>query len=84
MTDADEPLPSDLGDCSLVWNVKDGAVWRSVICPGLRGCIPHFLKPLMMFTGVTDCGHASPRREAITPVVTTLPGLSAVYFPHAL
>ena len=49
----------------------DGANCLSVTSPGLRGYIPHFLKPNMMFTGVNACSHAVPTRLAIWSVVIT-------------
>ena len=62
----------------------DGASCLSVTCPGLRGYIPHFLMPDMMFTGVKACGHAVPTRLAIWSVVITRLGCSAIRFLHAL
>lgn len=81
---------SSSGDTSLApsdpssQNAFEGTIWRSITSPGFRGYIPHFLNPAMMLTGVTDWGHASARREAITSVVITLPGLSCMYFLQAL
>jgi hypothetical protein len=62
----------------------DGASCLSVTSPGLRGYIPHFLKPDMTFTGVKVCGHAVPTRLAIWSVVITRLGCSAIRFLHAL
>ena len=62
----------------------DGASCLSVTSPGLRGYIPHFLKPDMMFNAVKACGHAVPTRLAIWSVVITRLGCSAIRFLHTL
>ena len=62
----------------------DGAKCLSLISPGLRGYIPHFLKPDMIFTGVNAWGHTVPIRPAICSIVMTQFGCSAIRFLHAL
>ena len=64
--------------------IVDGASCLSVTLPGLRGYIPHFLNPDIMFTAVKACGHAIPTRLAIWSVVITRLGFSAFRFLHAL
>ena len=37
----------------------DGSTCLSFTALGLRGKMPHFFNPLIMFRGVNDCGSAS-------------------------
>ena len=74
----------NVGSAVGVLNTLEGTIWRSSICPGFNGYIPHLRKPLRILTGVSESGQAFPRREASTSTVTTLPGFSAVYVLHAL